>query len=197
MNLKENKRLLTEILKIARFVIVAVLLAGVCIYVSAKYKQAAEPEITSSFINGKLEAVSDLTTAELAYTGLIKYTEGSIPFLTQNSFSMVYTAKIRAGVDISKAQIKITDKQVVVTLPECVVQSIDVDTGSIEFYDERLALFNWTEKTDVIDTVTAAKEDVSKKADIQSLLEQAKRQTKTLIEGILSDAVGDRKLVIQ
>lgn len=45
MNLKENKRLLTEILKIARFVIVAVLLAGVCIYVSTKYKQAAEPEI--------------------------------------------------------------------------------------------------------------------------------------------------------
>ena len=148
-------------------------------------------------MSGKLEAVSELTTARLTYTGLIKYSEGKIPFLTQNSFSMIYTAKVRAGVDLAQAGIEIGEAQVVITLPECEVQSIDIDEQSIEFYDEHWALFNRTEKEDVIDTISAAKEDVRQNTDLESLLESAGQQTRQLIKGLLEDEIGERELVIQ
>lgn len=195
--MKEDKRLLTEILKWIRMLMLIVFIAGGSVFVYAKYMNSRQPEITSSFVNGKLEAVSDLTTSELAYTGLIRYSEGKIPFLTQNSFCMLYTASIRAGIDLSKASIRITENKVMITLPGCEIQSVDIDADSIEFYDEHWALFNWTEKTDVIDTVTAAKEDVMQKVDTSSLLKNARHQTEVIIEELLKDAVGNRELVIQ
>ena len=170
---------------------------GVGSYGYAYLNTPKEPELTSSFINGKLEAVSELTTAKLTYTGLIKYSEGSIPFLTQNSFSMIYTATVRAGIDLSKAVVEITEEEVVIMLPACEIQSVDIDEESIEFYDEKWALFNRSTKEDVIDMVSAAKEDVTKKADIKSLLESASLQTEALVKGLLEDTIGERSLVIQ
>ena len=170
---------------------------GVGSYGYAYLNTPKEPELTSSFINGKLEAVSELTTAKLTYTGLIKYSEGSIPFLTQNSFSMIYTATVRAGIDLSKAVVEITEEEVVIMLPACEIQSVDIDEESIEFYDEKWALFNRSTKEDVIDMVSAAKEDVTKKADIESLLESASLQTEALVKGLLEDTIGERNLVIQ
>ena len=170
---------------------------GVGSYGYAYLNTPKEPELTSSFINGKLEAVSELTTAKLTYTGLIKYSEGSIPFLTQNSFSMIYTATVRAGIDLSKAVVEITEEEVVIMLPACEIQSVDIDEESIEFYDEKGALFNRSTKEDAIDMVSAAKEDVTKKADIESLLESASLQTKALVRGLLEDTIGERNLVIQ
>ena len=110
---------------------------------------------------------------------------------------MIYTAKVRAGVDLAQAGIEIGEAQVVITLPECEVQSIDIDEQSIEFYDEHWALFNRTEKEDVIDTISAAKEDVRQNADLESLLESAGQQTRQLIKGLLEDEIGERELVIQ
>lgn len=170
---------------------------GVGSYGYAYLNTPKEPELTSSFINGKLEAVSELTTAKLTYTGLIKYSEGSIPFLTQNSFSMIYTATVRAGIDLSKAVVEITEEEVVIMLPACEIQSVDIDEESIEFYDEKWALFNRSTKEDAIDMVSAAKEDVTKKADIESLLESASLQTEALVRGLLEDTIGERNLVIQ
>ncbi len=109
---------------------------------------------------------------------------------------MLYTATIRAGMDLSQAKIEITEEEVVITLPECTLQSVDVDMDSIEFYDEHMALFNWSEKKDVIDTVAAAKADVTRKADIESLLQEAARQSETVVKGILSDVIKDKTLVI-
>lgn len=181
------------------WVILALLIGiGMGVYGDIRYRAPKkEPELTSAFVSGKLEAVSELTTARLTYTGLIKYSEGKIPFLTQNSFSMIYTAKVRAGVDLARAGIEIEEAQVVITLPECEVQSIDIDEQSIEFYDEHWALFNRTEKEDVIDTIAAAKEDVRQNADLESLLESAGQQTRQLIKGLLEDEIGERELVIQ
>lgn len=194
---EEKSKVTVEILKLARLVIVLAAAAGIAVFLYVRYRDASEPELTSSFVNGKLEAVSDLTVSKLTYTGLIRYSDGKIPFLTKNSFSMMYTANVRAGIDLSKARIEIAEDQVVITLPECTVQSVDVDPDSIEFYDEQWALFNWTEKTDVIDTVAAARDDVSQKADLESLLDAARIQTESVIRGLLEDAVGERELVVQ
>ena len=52
----------------------------------ARYTAPKEPELTSAFVSGKLEAVSELTTARLTYTGLIKYSEGKFHSLRKTAF---------------------------------------------------------------------------------------------------------------
>lgn len=194
--MKEDKNLIVEILKFARFLILLGLLAGVSVFLYTRMQKPVEPEISASYVSNKLEAVSDLTTAKLFYTGFIRYSEGSIPFLTQNSFSMIYTATVRAGIDLSKAEVMVTENQVKILLPACEVQSIEIDPDSIEFYDERMALFNWSRKEDVTDTISAARADLEQKADIGNLLDSARRQTESIIRGLLAEAIGDRTLVL-
>lgn len=156
-----------------------------------------QPEITTAYISGKINGVSELTTAEMFYSGLVIYSEGEIPLLTQKGFSMRYTANIRAGIDFSEISIKITDSKVVVKVPEAKVQSIDVDPDSIEFYDERYALFNWTDKRDVVDAISISKEDATAHANVEELIKKAYVQTGTVIKNILEGSVGDRELVIE
>lgn len=181
---------------ILHFIEILVIAAAV-IFVTNKVTQKDEPQITSSFISNKLEMVSELTTAKLTYNGLVYYSDGSIPLLTQKSFTMTYRAEVRAGVDLSKAEIKITDKEVRLTLPAVQILDTVVDSDSIQFYDEKAALLNWGKKTDVLDGMTAAQKDVEEKADFDSLKLEAKNQTKQLLTGIFSGAIGNRELVVK
>ena len=195
----EDKRVYIGLkFKIGMFVIIAVLLLAVFAGFRAGrmiYKDK-QPEITTAYISEKINGVSELTTAEMVYSGLVIYTEGEIPFLTQKGFSMRYTANIRAGINFSDVNIKITDSKVVVEMPEAEVQSIEVDPSSIEFYDERYALFNWTDKNDVIDSMSISKEDVTAHANVDGLARKADEQAAGIIKNILAGSIGDRELII-
>lgn len=159
--------------------------------------KSKQPKITTAYISGKIESVSDLTTAELQYQGIVMYSDGNVPFLTQKGFTMIYTAHIRAGIDISKIKIEISDEKVVITIPDAQIQSVDVDSDSIQFYDERYALFNWTEKEDVTQAMSAAKKDAAANANVEELIDSANEQTEMLIRNILSGGIGDRELEIK
>jgi hypothetical protein len=127
---------------------------------------------------------------------LVQYTDGKVPFLTKKAFSMIYRAEVKAGVELSETDIQITDTTVELTLPEVEVFSIEVDSNSIQFYDEKSALFNWTDKEDVVKAVKKAEEDVENKADIEGLVKEAKEQNESLLKGLFEGAIGDRQLVI-
>lgn len=178
--------------------IVLILAAGVAGFkICALVYEKRQPQITTTYISSKIDSVSELTTAQMEYKGLVVYSDGNIPFLTQKGFSMIYTAKIRAGVDISQIQINVTDEQVIITVPDAEVQSVDVDPNSIEFYDEKYALFNWSDKEDVVDTLSIAKEDAAANADASELIENANAQTSAILRSILEDSIGDKELVIR
>ena len=81
-------------------------------------------------------------------------------------------------------------------MPEAEVQSIEVDPSSIEFYDERYALFNWTDKNDVIDAMSISKEDVTAHANVDGLARKADEQAAGIIKNILAGSIGDRELII-
>lgn len=195
----EDKRVYIGLkFKIGMFVIITVILLAVFAGFRAGrmiYKDK-QPEITTAYISEKINGVSELTTAEMVYSGLVIYTEGEIPFLTQKGFSMRYTANIRAGINFSDVNIKITDSKVVVEMPEAEVQSIEVDPSSIEFYDERYALFNWTDKNDVIDAMSISKEDVTAHANVDGLARKADEQAAGIIKNILAGSIGGRELII-
>lgn len=159
--------------------------------------ESKEQEVTIEYIDRRLEHVADLSTAELIYTNLYTVTEGKIPFLTQKGFSMVYTANVRAGIDISAVKTELDEKKVIVTLPPAKIQMLKVDPESIQFYDEKHALFNWDKKTDVTTAITLAENDVKERADTDGLLKQASQRAETIVEGLLEGAVGDRIIVVK
>lgn len=159
--------------------------------------EAPKPEITIEYVDKKLENLGELATAEMTYNGLYTIVEGNIPFITQKGFSMTYEAQVKAGIDVSAIEVEVSDKEVVVTLPAAEIQMSYVDPETIQFYDEKMALFNWTEKTDVTEAITSAEADVQEKADLDGLLERASKQAQYIVKGLLEDAVGDLKVVVK
>lgn len=166
-------------------------------HISNTLHEKKQPEITTAYISGKINNISELTTTQLDYNGLIVLTDGDIPFLTQKGFSMRYTATIRAGIDISKMKIHITEEKVTVSIPDAQIQSVNVNSDSVVFYDEKHALFNWTDKEDIVNALSLAKEDATNGIDADELTQKAKEQTKTILKSILADSIGGRELVLK
>lgn len=178
----------------------AFFVAGLGIFVGYKlfHKEEKKPEITSAFISSKIDEVSDLTSAEMTYNGVIYYKEGDIPFITQKSYTMSYTAEIRAGIDVSEVKVNVVGNTVVVKLPETEIQSINVDPNSVNFYDESHALFNWDNKKDGVEAIKNAEADVEANADLQELKSKATKNSKEIIENIIKDAVDeDTQIVVE
>ena len=57
---------------------VVVVLVMLGIWIKSSFFTKKEPEITSEFINGKLDVVSELASAEMTYTGIVRYEDGTI-----------------------------------------------------------------------------------------------------------------------
>ena len=193
MALKEKKgKIVLASIRMVSILIIAI----VVIFVTYRLTKKDEPEITNTFISEKLEAVSELTTAKLTYTGLVRYTEGNIPFLTKKEFNMLYRAGVRAGIDLSQANIDVTDSDVKLTLPKAEIQEISVDADSIQFYDESFALFNGEKREDTVEALKVAEEDVRENGNMEELMAEAQEQTEILLTGFLDELIGDRTLVI-
>lgn len=146
----------------------------------------SQPKVSATSIEERLSTCSSLTTARLDYRGMIKYSDGDITFINKKSFSMIYDAHITAGIDLAKAKVDIHDSQIMITLPAAEIQDIMVDSDTIEFYDEKFALFNWTDKSDTAKALDYAREDATKKATQTEILEQANEQAQTAITALLT-----------
>lgn len=193
MALKEKKgKIVLASIRMVSILIIAI----AAIFVTYRLTKKDEPEITNTFISEKLEAVSELTTAKLTYTGLVRYTEGNIPFLTKKEFNMLYRAGVRAGIDLSQANIDVTDSEVKLALPKAEIQEISVDADSIQFYDESFALFNGEKREDTVEALKVAEEDVRENGNMEDLMAEAQEQTEILLTGFLDELIGDRTLVI-
>lgn len=147
--------------------------------------------VSATSIEERLSKCSSLTTARLDYRGIIKYEEGDIQYINKKSFSMIYDAHIKAGIDLSLASVEVDGKTITVTVPKPTVQDVTVDPDSVEFYDEKFAIFNWTEKEDTAKALEYAKEDAKAKADQTDILAQASEQAKTVIETLIAPITSD------
>ncbi len=188
----KNKGALKAALHLATVAVIAV----VIIFIFVSVRGDREPEITSTFITNKLEEASELTSAKMIYNGLVRYSDGEIPFLTQKAFTMIYRAEVRAGIDLKKVEPSVTKKKVTIKVPKAEILDIHVDEDSIQYYDEKFALFNGEKKEDAIEAIKSAQEDVRENGDVEELKNKAQEQVKILLEGLFQDSIGDRKLEI-
>ena len=106
---------------------------------------------------------------------------------------MIYKATVRAGVDVSKIKIDINKaaKKVNVSIPSAEVLEAHVDPSSIEYIDEKLALFNTDSKEDSDRAQAMAEEDALKAFEATGFLDTANIQAEDLIKGILSNIIPD------
>lgn len=151
------------------------------------YESGGEVRLDTSVIESQIADCSELSTAELTYNGFVRYENGKIPFLSRKAFSMTYKAQVRAGVDLSKAKISVSEqaRKIDVSLPGAEIQSNSIDPKSISFYDRSFALLNWDTKQDAVKALEAAKEDAAAKVDKTSLLGTAEDNARTAVEGLL------------
>lgn len=183
--------------KIARVIgvlcVIVFIILGIVIgryWEGRKYQKA---DISVSSISARLTQASDLATARLEYRGLIRYEAGEILFITQKGFTMIYDAHIKAGIDLSKADVSVSGNTITVSLPKAEIQDITIDPDSLEFYDEKVALFNPQNKEDTVQALQAAKEDAQKKAADSDLLTTADEQARRLVQELLLPMAQDKE----
>lgn len=183
--------------KSIRPVIYLALVAVIAVAVSVTVVSSKKENVTTDVIMGKIENASELTSAKMICTGLKHYSDGKIPFLTEEAFSMTYSATVRAGIDMDKLDVKVTHSKVIIKVPEVEIQDINIDDDSIQFYDKKFSLFSGDSKEDVIAARKEIKKDVQEKVEVQELKKTAKMQIEVLLRSLFEDSIGDRELEIR
>lgn len=144
-----------------------------------------------SYLNVLLEKSSELTTAKLKIRGIERYKDAGVVVINRSDFIMVYSATIRAGVDLKNVKIEpnTITKEVVVKLPKAKVFDSHVDQTDIQYFDEKLALFNVNSKEDANKACALAEEDAIKEAEATGILEFAEKEAEYVIKDILTSAL--------
>ena len=134
---------------------------------------------------------SDLTTAKLNITNIYEHKDEGIKILNRADFTMVYKATVWAGIDMKKVEVIPNDltKVIRVNIPKATIQDVKVDSSSIKYFDEKIALFNVDAKEDANKAVVIAENAAKEEAIKTGILELADKQSATLIEGLLSKAI--------
>lgn len=153
-------------------------------------------KIDVAYVGNRLDTISQLAVAEMTYNGIIHFKDGNIPFIDLKEFYMAYTVSLKAGYDLSAADIKVTENTVTITLPEAEIYEPNVDETSIRFFDESVSLFNQENKEDLIEAITAAKEDVLAQPETERMKETARLHVEILIKALFEGQIGDRDLIL-
>lgn len=164
--------------------------------VEIKRQLAEERKIDVTYIGDKLESISELATAKMTYNGIIHFTDGKIPFITKKEFYMSYRVSVKAGFDLSKAEIRVTENTVTITLAEAEIYEPIVDESSFQFFDKSIAIFNPEKMDDLTEAISEAKDDVLAQPETEELKENAQESVKALLAALLEGQIGERDLII-
>lgn len=180
------------------FAVVAVVaLIAVGVLIALLVNQEKEPEITTDVIAERLTEISELATIQLEYRDISHFEDGTVALLTKKSFNVIYDAKIKVGVDLSKVNIEEKGVQVIVTLPYPEIFDVVIDPDTIEFYDEKYALFNWQDRADTVEILKQAEEEVKQRVAERDVFTDAAEQAKLLVENLLSGIAEEKEIIVE
>ena len=155
-----------------------------------------EQKIDVTYVGNKLEAISELTTAKMTYNGIIHFKEGKIPVITKKEFHMAYRVSMKAGFDLDKAEIRVTDNTVTINLPEAEIYEPTVYEDSFQYFDKSFAILNPEKMDDLAQAISEAKADALAQPETQEMKVRAEEQAVVLITALLEGQIGERDLVI-
>ena len=158
-------------------------------YIEAK-NEKKKPTVDTISLAEELADISELATVEYNYTNAVKYDSHldfygyRIPFTT-NSFIIIYDGTIKAGVDLSKAQINLEGELITVTLPAAEILSHEIDFNSIEAMDETYSFFNRITITDYASFTSDQTSKMEKKALESGLLMKARENAILVVRSFI------------
>ncbi len=150
-----------------------------------------DDSITSTGLTQTLKTIDEMAVMEYNYTKVGKFTNSlklngwSIP-LTEKSFLLTYSGKLKAGIDMSQIKVSVSGKTITVTTPAVKVLSNEIDESSIEVYDEGQNIFNPISVSDYTTFATRQKAKVELEALKNGLLTQAKQKVISTIKNHLN-----------
>lgn len=158
---------------------------------------SATPSITSDLLGQQLRDINELATVEYHYTNMGKY-ENQMDFygwkvpLTTKSFIISYDGLIKAGVDLSQANISVDEAQhtIQVTLPDAEILSHEIPEDSIQIFDETHNIFNPITISDYTGFTRDQKLILEKKAIDNGLLTAASKRAVSAVEALLNPMPG-------
>lgn len=163
--------------------VLSVVLAAVCALLGARIAQtSSQPSIDETVVTKQLKACSDLATSKMMYRGLVTYTSGNIELWNKKSFQMIYDAEIKAGVDMSEADVSMDGKRIEKTLPAATIQDVSIDPDSIKIYDQKYSLLNWSDRSDTSAAMSEAKADAREAAEKSDMTGQADTQARAIVK---------------
>lgn len=178
--------------------ILLALLVGAAAAVGGMYylNMKNQPKVDAKGLLERLEESSELTVAKNYYTGIVRFSEGTIPLINKNGFTMKYEAEIDAGFELENVTIEVTDETVNVNVPSAEILSVNVDPDSLEFYDNKTSLIKTDRKEATKQALVAAKADAEEHASAKGLLDEANKRAEVIFKGILADGVGNREIIV-
>lgn len=182
----ENKFKNKLIIIFAIVTVICLVTVGILINMLIKAnREIPKTSFDSVAISEKISKISELAVQRLEYRDIVKYSDGKIPFLTQKGCNMVYSGYAKVGVDLKKAEIKVSEESIDITLPEAEILEVVIDEHSLEFYDEKFALFNWQDRVDTVELIKYAKNNINEKAKNSDSFLNAKAETAEILYSFL------------
>lgn len=196
-NTKKKINLFTKLLKTTKakviFILVVILIISIVLLVVGNKIFNKEASADFTYLNLLLEKSSELTTAKLKITGIENYKDAGAMIINRSDFIMVYSATIRAGVELKEVKIEPNTiaKEIVIVMPKAKVFDCHVNQNEIKYFDEKFALFNVDSKEDANKACALAEQDGIKEAEATGILEFAETEAEYVVKDILTPALPD------
>ena len=145
-------------------------------------------------LENQLSGISELASVTYSYTNMAQFKNSSefygmtVPFTTK-SFILTYDGVIKAGVDLTRAEVRISGTTVAVTLPKAEILSHEIDSDSVEIFDERTSIFNPFTVEDMTAFQADQKREMEARALGRGLLDQAAEKARDSVRALLSAAL--------
>ena len=158
-------------------------------------EQTNEVVVTDTFLESRLEAASELTTAKFIYSGVLDYDSGGFDLINRSSFSMFYSAVVRAGIDVKDIDIEVDDERVTLFIPSATVTDVHIDPTSLRFFDEKSGIVNKNGHKETAEALRLVETDI-RKADMTQQISFANEQLDSIMRGLFEGVIGNRELVL-
>ena len=158
-------------------------------------EQTNEVVVTDTFLESRLEAASELTTAKFIYSGVLDSDSGGVDFINRSRFSMFYSAVVRAGIDVKDIDIEVDDEKVTLVIPSATVTDVHIDPTSLRFFDEKSGIVSSNSHNETAKALQLVEKDI-RKADMTTQISFANEQLDGVLSGLFEGVIGDRELVL-
>lgn len=180
---KLNKKIVISV----AFVLVIVLALGVVLVVSSSQSKKSEPDIITTANLKKIIEVSELSTYECIYNGIVTVNNAEKP--DKIDYYVSYEAKVKAGINFEDVAVSVdnVNKKIVVDIPQVTIHSVSVDLKSMDFIFE-----NKKAETSSVssDAYKKCEEDVKNETKTNdAIYNLAEENAKNIIEALLKPFV--------